>query len=446
MTFERGASIVAALFFACHAQPDVTNAADADDAAPAIAGPTGWNRLTEATAIELRDTHAKGHDVAVRLEREQNDFAWTAKVSAFPFSLGEQTLDPSGTMFVQCRCEVGIVCPCEVKEHAVPAPVIERGRISATVVDAFLKALSSRSSAANADGGTRSPSRFSHVGVFVPGAEMIHVSVRDEAWMANGRAIDGDGAALDASLDAVLDALGVAKLVPPPPALPSGFATMASKASVVEIKDSWNGLGRTHDAFIRLERTGASFTWKAKAAAWINSVGERLPDPTSSSDAPACVCDVQSSCPCEKTATVLRKSGTIASSLVEAFLDEVCKHAIATADDDRPRGFWTDDYPRAHVVVVAGSDVIHLSFPDQQRRWRVNGADLALDAPPPAGERGPRAEHPAINSAYQENARRDRRERVGRRAREATPRTTAARRALTLTTLRRANRVCSRGV
>jgi hypothetical protein len=72
------------------------------------------------------------------------------------------------------------------------------------------------------------------------------------------------------------------------------------------------------------------------------------------------------------------------------------------ADDGRMMVHWTDDYPTGHVVVWAGPTTppIHLSFLDQQRRWRVNGADLALD-PLGSGTQMVRAQQPSINDPYQ---------------------------------------------
>ncbi len=393
---------MACAMMACRPHADAAPSPLAEASAPAAKGPTGWSHLADATLVEVRDVSpSPKRDAVIRLERARGAFTWTAKVSPFPNALGELTPDTSMRRFVGCKCAVDTVCPCEIAEHALPIPAIKSGDVAAAVIDAFLKEVARHDVGGASDAGAWTSPR-AHAGIFVPGSDMIHLAAYDAAWTANGNVIEGDVAPVDAAWRAILAAVGVDALLPPAPTLPSAFATMAKAATTLEIKDVWNGLGHTHDAFIHLDRAGASFRWTAKVASYATSLGERVPDPSTPhpSGAP-CVCDVKETCACEHAYDMLKKTGTVPASLVEAFLAAVAKHAISTGDDSRAVARWTDDYPTGHVAVWTDADApIHLSFLDQQRRWRANGADLALDPPVPHADMV-HSEHPSINQPYQ---------------------------------------------
>jgi len=181
--------------------------------------------------------------------------------------------------------------------------------------------------------------------------------------------------------------------------LPPGFAKL-SGATLVEVADEWNGLGNTHDVFIRLERKGARFTYRAKLSGMAGAVGERVPDPSTPTDQAACVCAVDDSCPCEYEKDPIRKSGAVPAAVVEGFLVEVARHGV-DPDQKADRGTrWTDDYPKAHVAVwIPGQpEPIHLSFLDQRRRWRASGKFLDDSLPEP----DQRIHHADINAKYRD--------------------------------------------
>ena len=166
---------------------------------------------------------------------------------------------------------------------------------------------------------------------------------------------------------------------PPPPQrpgqLPSGFTLLAS-ASELTIHDEWNGMGNTHVATLQLTRQGNTFSVSAKVAAF-GTVGEPLFDPyvPRPEYEQMCYCAVAPP-PCEcEGARLVMKSGKVPAAPVDAYLREVARHAIDRHPPERGPAH-TDDYPKGHVAVRVGDDIIHLSFLDQERRWLVDGQTL----------------------------------------------------------------------
>jgi hypothetical protein len=407
--------VVAYLVFGCHGNA----ASDAGTSAPeaAQAGPVA--PLLQATLVELRDstdTEGERHDVVLRLEREGAEFAWTAKVSRFDASLGERVPDTflrRGAYDKPCACEVESRCPCE--SYGTWPPEVKRGRVASSVVDALLAACAGQPLAPpEADAGTRHgtmPRRHVSAWAATTG-EVRHFSSSqgDATWLANGQPLASDGAAIDAAFGKLLTEVGVPTWVSTlnytsPMTLPPGFSEL-DKAQILEVNDQWNGLGRTHHVFLRLERKGAGFAWKAKVASYAGSLGERVPDPytppdRNHSEAP-CLCGVEDKCECEQVRDVKKKSGTVAAAPVEAFLAAVATHDVDTSHTGPHGRMWTDDYPKGHVVVwsAPGADPIHLTFLDQQRRWRANGHELTLDPGDGTGGGFARGSHVKLNATY----------------------------------------------
>jgi len=153
------------------------------------------------------------------------------------------------------------------------------------------------------------------------------------------------------------------------------------KATSLEIKDEWNGLGPPHCAFARLRRQGESFVYAVKAGGSCDAVGEGQPDPATPSKEKPCICAVDARCDCEiRQMPVAFHDGIVRAAVVEAFLRSVSQHG-SDPDQTEHRGFWTDDYPAGHVAVwlPRSSKAVHLSFLDQTRRWRVDGRYLARE-------------------------------------------------------------------
>ena len=381
-----------------------------------LAAPAGF---AQATLVELRDSvdeEGKRHDVVLRFEREGADFAWSAKVGRFDASLGERLPDPflqRGPYDTPCVCAIDAVCACE---RAGPqAPEGKKGRVAAALVDALLAACAAEALApTEADAGrinAGGPRRHLSAWAAATGDTHFSSTSGDPKWRANGQALVSGGAAIDGAFDKLLAAVGVpawvgALNVVSPMTLPPGFAEL-DEAQVLEVNDQWNGLGLTHHVFLRLERKGSDFAWKAKLAAYPGSLAERLPDPYTPPDRDhtglPCLCAVDASCRCEHARDVKKKSGTVAAAPVEAFLAAVASHGIDAAFKG-PRGnVWTDDHPKAHVAVwsAPGADPVHLSFLDQQRRWRVNGHELTLDPEDTAKGGTFHGSHVKLNAAYQ---------------------------------------------
>jgi hypothetical protein len=193
---------------------------------------------------------------------------------------------------------------------------------------------------------------------------------------------------------------------PPVTALPAGFADLP-KATVLEIKDEWNGMGQTHDLFARLERLPAGkFAVRAKIVSYAGSLGERVADPTSprSKWGEPCPCAIEQTCRCEASgAQPLRKHATVDAAPIDTFLRAVAHAGLDPKQDYRTGMTHTDDYPKAHVLVVvpAAPDAIHLSLLDNQRHWRVDGAFLGADPEDHAGDHQPETWQKSINVPYQ---------------------------------------------
>jgi len=177
-------------------------------------------------------------------------------------------------------------------------------------------------------------------------------------------------------------------------------------ASIVAIYDSWNGLGKTHTTFIRLERNATGFRFRAKVAGAGTQIGEIAADPFIHQDPGVvpCLCAVNAHCECESDPSdIVEKSGQIAAASVEQFLREIKRHGLDPDSTSKGR-HWTDDYPKAHVMVWFPKGApMHLSFVDQQRRWLLAGRPLSPDPTPATtqdGEEEQRISHPRINAAY----------------------------------------------
>jgi hypothetical protein len=192
----------------------------------------------------------------------------------------------------------------------------------------------------------------------------------------------------------------VASALPAPSALPADFGQI-DRAATVEIHDSWNGLGPTHDWVVRLKRHGNGFAWRAKLAGWAGSLGDSVPDPyTPNEGMKPCACAVDAACACEHARDVKHAEGTITAAPVESFLRTVASHVIDAGPP--PTGMhWTDDYPKGHVIVwmTSASEPIHLSFLDQQKQWRANGRALSPDPASDAGG-GLQTQHSVINASF----------------------------------------------
>ncbi len=403
----------------CH---HASTAAAPDAGAPPTAAPSNapkaLRKADSAILVEVRETSdADGRrgDVAFKLTRARERFGWDGKGVPYPDSLGERVPDPDDRR--TCSCDVTAVCPrCD----GFQSSQLQRrnGVVSAAVVDAFIAEVMRHGWAPGADAGAPRFSRHLekvHVAIAVPGVpDPIHVSIMDSRhrWLLDDRPIGGDTTKLDAAYQALSKALGIgdwlAAMSPPvETSLPPDFADLA-KAAIVEVHDSWNGLGSTHDDVVRLKRQGKAFAWRAKIASYPGSLGESTPNPFTPKerDNPTCTCDVDATCPCEHPGgAITRKKGTVPAAAVEAFLRTVAAHTIDPAPPTA-RAHWTDDYPKAHVVVwvTPTSTPIHLGFPDQQRQWHANGLVLSPDPAPPAAEqqRGvPQTQHQVINASYQ---------------------------------------------
>ncbi len=374
---------------------------------------------TKANVVELRDrrTAARSeHDVVFRLVREGAEFAWTAKGTAVG-TLGERVPDPAPILkspyAKDCQCGVDVRCDCESAGEN-DAIVQKTGRVPAAKVEAFLALVAGKTTtAAPADGGAPlSGLHTAHLVAFWPDVDSpVHASRFADGWLRDGSPIAGtagDAGAnpdVDAAWTELLAALDVPNwdkvLNPPPPAaLPPDFADLA-KAQTVEVFDGWNGLGATHGMVARLERTATGFAMKAKVTPDHDGVQESILDPWDpkrTSHYVSCRCALDVLCECDHGAKL--QKGNVAKEPVEAFLAEVARHGLDPAPF-RERGYWTDDYPRGHVIVWtrAGAAPIHLSFLDQQRQWRANGRELAPD-PAPAKPSSFEIQHAVINAAY----------------------------------------------
>lgn len=169
--------------------------------------------------------------------------------------------------------------------------------------------------------------------------------------------------------------------------LPPGFADL-TKTTKLEIDDSWNGMGATHDLLAMLEREPGARTFtvnaKVRAHGW-PPFKESAPDPT----APRKRSETSASSNQPERVDYKTKKGTVDAAIVEAFLAEVAARQIDPKQDYRTGSVWTDDYPAGHVAVWVPNQAepIHLAFRDQQRHWLVNGAFLTVD--PGAGSRNP---------------------------------------------------------
>lgn len=397
----------------------------ASDAGTSSRPDSAASPLTQATRVELRDsagTPGDHHDVVLRLEREGSDFAWTAKTDTLGDSLGEWAPDESlhtGPASKACTCDIEVRCECE---HVSKFPAgLKRGRVAATLVDALLNACAAEAVGPDDEGHGFAPPLRRHLSAWASTTgDVRHFSSTQAApkWRANGRPVASGGAAIDAAFDKVLAAVGapawISALnaqpseapvdvapVSAPTTLPPGFAQLA-RSQILEVNDQWNGMGPTHHVFLRLERKGRAFAWKAKVAPYPGSLAERVSDPYAPGGTfEACLCGVDETCACEDAHGVKKKSGTVAAAPVEAFLASVAKHAIDLAYA-APQGHWSDDSPKGHVVVwsAPGAVPVHLSFLDQQRRWRVNGRELTLD-PEDDTARSASASHVKLNASYQ---------------------------------------------
>lgn len=175
--------------------------------------------------------------------------------------------------------------------------------------------------------------------------------------------------------------------------LPAGFSDL-TKAVRIELMDEWNGFGPiTHHLVARLERNGASFDVIAKVSASSNTFAETAPDPHSPrwKYASTCACALDAKCACERDA--LAKKGSAPAAAVEAFLATIARRTIDPKQDYRTGNVHTDDYPRGHAAVwmPGAADPVHVSFTDNQRHWRVNGAFVSLD---------PKTQHGDIDKAW----------------------------------------------
>jgi len=377
--------------------------------APKRAGPD----LLTAVRVDVRrtsDADGTRGDVVVGLTRAGDHFDWDGKGVPFPNTLGERAGDPR--THPRCACDVSAACPrCD--GVAASDLVRKSGTLAAASVEAFLGEVMRHEKGDAGDAGASWPRHVDmvHVAITLPGAdEPIHVSYFDShhAWMRDDQPLLGDTAALDAAWNGLAAKLGLdgwlASMSPPVvTSLPADFSALPSAAEL-EIHDQWNGLGKTHDAVIRLARSSAGFAWRAKVASWSGSLGESTPDPydPKEKDRTTCTCAVDDTCPCEHGNGVAKK-GTVAAAKVEAFLRTISTHAIDPAPPDIGR-VWTDDYPKGHVVVwvTKTGTPIHLSFLDQQRQWRADGRVLSPDPAPPATRGEPRSQHTVINAAYQD--------------------------------------------
>jgi hypothetical protein len=384
-----------------------------DAGAPAIASnaPKSYKKLPEAVVVDIRETADQGGrrgDVVVELTRVGDHFDWEGKGAPYPASLGERVPDPASVR--TCSCEVTGVCPsCD----GMRADDLQHknGSLKAADVEAFLAEVARHGWGSATDAGVRfgGGADSIHVAISVPGHDdPVHLSYFRERrlWLLDDRPLAGDAAPLDAAYRKMSEALGIGRwleaLGPPiEKSLPAGFADLA-KAVAIEIHDSWNGLGKTHDEVVRLERSKTGFDWRAKVASWSNALGESTPDPYTPKerDERLCICDIDSTCPCEHAMQLLRKKGTIGAAPVESFLRTVAAHTIDPSPPAAQRA-WTDDYPKGHVVVwmTAQSKPVHLSFLNQRRQWRANGHVLSPD-PPPAHPGALDIQHSAINASF----------------------------------------------
>jgi len=401
-------------------------APDASSAAPAGFG--------LSTLVELRDSsdeEGKTHDLVLRFEREGHDFAWVAKVAGRDASLGERLPDP----FLQqvgkaCACAIDDVCACE--RTGSNAPEQRKGRVAATFVDALLAACAAEVVAPVGADAARpyagKPRRHLSTWASAVGDTHFSSTLGDPKWRANGQAVASGGAAIDDAFDRLLAEVGAPAWVTAlnasararpkegqtdvdaavaPMTLPAGFSALA-KAQVLEVNDQWSGMGPAHQVLLRLVRKGGQFAWTAKLVENSGSLRDPDPDPYSppERDPPTggCVTEKGEECPPREPRDVTKKSGTVAAAPVEAFLAAVATHGIDPAYKPTP-GHWSDDSPKGHVVVwsAAGAVPVHLSFLNQQRRWRVNGRELTLDAEDsaPKGPEAPYWSHVKLNAAYQ---------------------------------------------
>ena len=155
------------------------------------------------------------------------------------------------------------------------------------------------------------------------------------------------------------------------------------QAVAVEVFDAWHGEGKAHEVFMRLERRRpGEFEIRAKVSTGAQ-VCERELDPSALEMAltPPCYCPIETACPCE-TDGFVRRTATVASLAVEAFLTEAARYGPDLENKVRSsaRGgpHWTDDQPRWHVIVWTHAQAvpIHLSVFNQNRFWLANGIYL----------------------------------------------------------------------
>jgi hypothetical protein len=364
--------------------------------------------------VELRDrrtTRGKEHDVVFRLVREGDEFAWTAKGVAVG-TLGERVPDPLVAGPKPCVCGVEVKCDCESADESRDPIVSKTGRIAAAKVEAFVALVTQQPTRDGVDAGRgRASAPMAHLVAFWPGVEAaLHVSRVEGTWLRAGTAIgdapvDGGTTPVDAAWATLLAELDVptwdTTLNPQPPqSLPADFANLAAAQSL-EIFDSWNGMGNTHSVVVRLERSGANFTFQAKVSSDPSGVAESMFDPFDPKTEHryvSCRCAIDALCECDHDAKL--KHGTVPAAPVEAFLAEVARRGIDPPAPTR-QGAWTDDYPRGHTMVWTSKAAapIHLSFLDQQRQWRANGHELTPD--PASAKPDPQDwQHGAINAAY----------------------------------------------
>ena len=98
-------------------------------------------------------------------------------------------------------------------------------------------------------------------------------------------------------------------------------------AVAIEVFDAWHGEGNAHEVFMRLERRRPNeFEVRAKVSTGAQ-VCEREPDPSALETAltSPCCCPIETACPCE-TEGFVRRTATVASFAVEAFLAEAARY------------------------------------------------------------------------------------------------------------------------
>ena len=129
-------------------------------------------------------------------------------------------------------------------------------------------------------------------------------------------------------------------------------------ADIIDIDDSWGGLGTPYHLVLHLERHGDEVTYRAE----MGRLGR---------------------------APVVRRNGTTPVATTAAFVKRLSKKRIDRRQDYATGARWTDDNPTIRVMMTGPTlpKPLRLSIDDNRRHWKANGFFVTPDVATSVGAR-----------------------------------------------------------